>query len=453
MAAFLRRFLHNDSGSVVAIAVVAVFVLIGAAALAVDVSRYLIVKSKFRTALDSALLAGASVARERNVEQVVNEFFHANMPENYMGTNLTTSIKVTTDPVNFSWTATVDAEMATLFARMIGIDKIDLLQKVSVMWDISRQVDVAFTINTSTSMCLERIRGKREDGTFVMSYRPDPQCNKLNAMKDAMHFIIEHGFQPIEGVGGPVYNVGLIPYNHKVKFPDPRRVPEELLAIERDHTDGNPDYYRDFSDAEPLQALTPLRPIASQADKNYLLTQIDLISQTPYGSGWVRSNIAVLSGALMLDPDYHTYFNGAMPGVMDPMKSDKVLVMMTDGANIGCCYAAYPEDHFSNQYLYLYAMDNAHLTGYGGEEWFTEYAEGFGLEEVGLCDRLKTAGVTIYSVVFDVDDRDPGGKEIKRVYEDCASNQQFFFDVDSAPALVRAYQTIASSFNRLRITY
>jgi hypothetical protein len=125
--------------------------------------------------------------------------------------------------------------------------------------------------------------------------------------------------------------------------------------------------------------------------------------------------------------------------------------MMTDGVNMGCCYATYPEGNYDNQYLYMYEVDNAHLTGIAKAPKMKKHQTQYGIPTEGLCDFLKKNDVTVYSIVFDVDDRDAGGKEIKEIYKSCASNNQFFFDVSSNDDLILAYKTIAQSFVKLRI--
>ena len=126
---------------------------------------------------------------------------------------------------------------------------------------------------------------------------------------------------------------------------------------------------------------------------------------------------------------------------------------MTDGANIGCCFAAFPEGNFDNQYLYLYEVDNIHLSGTTDNAYYNEWKDKYKFSKEGLCSQMKARGITIYSVVFDVQDKDPGGTEIKEVYRGCASNEDTYFDVKNSDELKAAYKKIAESFLRIRITY
>ena len=157
----------------------------------------------------------------------------------------------------------------------------------------------------------------------------------------------------------------------------------------------------------------------------------------------------------MLDPQYYSAFGGAKPSEMTDKKTDKVVVMMTDGANIGCCFAAHPEGNYDNQYLYLYEADNGHLMGLDNMSVdVKKWAKKYNIPDKSLCKQMKDAGITIYSVIYDVNDNDPGGKAIKDAYKFCASDpQQYYFDVKNEDELKLAYKTIAQSLLRIRLTY
>jgi hypothetical protein len=168
----------------------------------------------------------------------------------------------------------------------------------------------------------------------------------------------------------------------------------------------------------------------------------------------------MLTAGLMLDPDNYQYFSKdetLKPKAFGDPTADKVIIQMTDGADIGCCYGHVNGD-YNKQYQYLYKSD----MDYQG----------------ALCTDLKKsftnggANVTIFSVIFDVDDGDykdsksqniggdqrDGGKWIKDVFKSCTSNpDQFYFDVpidndnESETQIEKVYKTIAQYFYKTRI--
>lgn len=459
----LHRLIGDTAGNILIMGAGAIIMLVALVGGAVDTARYINVNSKFKDAADSALLAAAAVSNSQpDLNQVARNFFEANFPPEYMKSLILTNIEVTSDPVNMEWTATVDGEVKMQFAQFVGFETIKVSHKVKVAWDVASRMEVVFTVDTSASMCANVKRSTKEDGAFMMSYEPDFRCKKLNAMKEAMDYVIDNGLSTIAGAGGPSFYAGIVPFNHKVRLPHPDNVPAPLLAGEilratptspEQYPVGEANYYTTFDDAEPLSPVVPLTALDSQEKKDKLKDAIANIAQSPTGRGWTRSNIAALTAALMLDKQYAASFGGDEPADFDPDSVDKVVVMMTDGANMGCCYAAHPEGNYDNQYLYLYQADNAHLTGLADAPEMRKWADAYNIPEQGLCDQMKEAGITIYSVVYDVDDRDPGGQEIKNAYKKCASNEQFFFDVMSEDDLKLAYETIAQSFLKLRIIY
>jgi hypothetical protein len=224
-------------------------------------------------------------------------------------------------------------------------------------------------------------------------------------------------------------------------------VPPTIASIEP------ADYYKDFSDASPL---TPIVPLTS--DKAMLLSAIDSINLDINAKGWTRTTIGTHAAALMLDPSQNQYFGGAVPKELNSTSADKVIVQMTDGANVGCCYGNVNGD-FTKQYQYLYKSD-------------MDYQKQF-CELIKKSNSQGGSGIVVFSVVFDVEDNDfqdyksknivgeekIGGKWIKNVFSECASNEQFYFDVStnginddkSATDLEKVYAVIAQYFYQTRI--
>lgn len=449
----LQRFLKNQHGGLVVFAAILIpTVMIGVGS-AVDMSRYLNAKAKFAQSLDNSLLSAAASSKTQNVSSIARQFFNANYSAEELATLKNVNIRVTGgEGANAAaWTIHGTANVDMRFAKFVGVNDLQLEHNAKVEFDSSKQVEVVFTADTSSSMCMTTTRAPRGADGITMEYRPDPNCTKLNALKEALTYVLQYGFMPIQSAGGPTFKVGIVPFNHKVKLPNLSRIPEPLSYVETTHAKGAANYYTDFSDAEPLSATIPLTGLAAGTQQQ-LINQINGINQRPEGMGWTRSNIATLTAALMLDPDYNASFGGTRPNEFDPANTEKVVVMMTDGANIGCCFAAWPEGNYGNQYLYLYEADNAHLTGLSKAPDMRRWASQYNIPDQGICDQMKQHGVTIYSVVFDVDDRDPGGRAIKDAYRQCSSNEQFFFDVSTGDELKLAYKTIAQSFLRLRLS-
>lgn len=456
-------------GSFLILAAGALAMLVILAGAAIDISRYVTVQSKFKNAIDSALLSSVSVhqTHEQEIDRVARKFFEANFPPEYMETFDLTGLTVQTNPADFTWTMEATGQMKTVFANFLGFKDVTIHHTSKVKWDIDQRVDVVFTFDTSASMCTKTRRVQRADSDqYAIEYEPDGKCAKLESAKQSLDYVIDNSFPSVNGAQPNVY-MGIVPFNHKVKFPDTNKIPPEMAAVEARNPIGGDfgnnitytmesageGYYTNFSDAEPLSEVTPLVRVNGDAAKKKLKDRIGAVTQGPHGLGWTRNNIGTFTAALMLDPDYSQYFSGGeKPGAFGN-NIDKVVVMMTDGANIGCCWFSHPYGTFDNQYMYLYEADNAHLMGLDPASHAAQWREQYNIPDKGLCDRMKEKGITIYSIIFDVDDNDPGGKEIKNVFKKCASNDEFFFDVTDGDQLKMAYKTISQSFLKLRIVY
>jgi Flp pilus assembly protein TadG len=447
----MKKLLRNEKGSVIVLAAAGLAVLVTISAVAIDYANYTNVNTKFSAAADNALLSAAASARTQSPADVAKNFFRANFMDEMGSSFELKQLSVSSDPNGLSWNIDAAGSYEPLFGGVIGMDRIELSHSARVVWDTSKLIEVVFAVDTSSSMCMDVKRSRSSSGTFVMEYQPDASCKKLNAMKESLRYVVQHAFAPLEVEGGPLFKIGIVPFNHKVRLPNLGNIPLPLAQIETTHAKGSPAYYTNLEDAEPLAPVVPLTGIHTNGEITSLVGKIDAISQSPLGLGWTRSNIGLLTSALMLDPDYNNSFGGLRPERIGSNDIEKVVVLMTDGANIGCCFAAHPEGNFDNQYLYLYEVDNAHMSGMSNHPNLTRWQTQYGIQNEGVCDQMKQAGITIYSVVFDVDDRDPGGAEIKETLRRCSSNKQFFFDVKNSKELKLAYETIAQSFIRLRV--
>lgn len=453
----LLQFISQKKGSVLGVTALALTGLVTITGGAIDTANYMNMNTSFRNSIDNAITSAIPVIKTQDVNKVVEKFFYANFPAKYRESIKVKNIKVKQNPKDLSWTVSSSADMQTSFAKFIGISSLELNHTATVSWDTSKKVEVVFTLDTSASMCMDVAHPKDNlsGGGTTIGYTPDYTCKKLKALKEAMNYVIDEGFAVVMNNGNdPLFSVGVIPFNHKINFPDTTKVPPLFLDQEINSGFGSATYYSDLTDAEPLSAMVPLRALKTNADRTFIKNTVNNITQSPVGLGWTRSNIATLAAATMLDPVYYNYYNGsAKPDVIGSKDTDKIVVMMTDGANIGCCYASHPEGNYSNQYLYLYEVDNIHLAGTTDASYIGKWDTKYSVKSKGICQQMKENGFTVFSVVFDVDDNDPGGKEIKDAYRGCASKEDNFFDAKDSDELKRAYKTIAQSLLKIRITY
>jgi hypothetical protein len=476
----MKNISHNQKGSTIITFSVIVGVLILVIASAIGLSRYDVAKTTIQKSLDNALLSGVAltIATHRDVTTTVQKFMNANIPTNSGIT--VTSLTVTNNGLD--WTATVTASINSF--SVFDSAPITVHQTSTVQWAMPQgTIETVFTFNTSTSMCQTEVNTPQQDGSFVYSFQPDPTCTKLNWMKNALDNIVA-GLAPIKNVQGTsVYRVGIVPYNHKILLPvvnnvglDPTThimvpttqnvpIPSPLASIEASNPKGwsnnegktaGSTYYTDFSDAWPLPPVLPLTPINTTGDQTTIENYINNIQQQITGQGWVRSDTPALTAALMLDPGYLSSFNGQAPAAFTDKTAQKIVVLMADGANVGCCFSDFPDTptpNFNDQYLYTYEGDNAGLTQGTSDPSLSGFVnnQNYGIPTLGICDQLKQQGVTVYAVLLDLGANDVGAAATRAAYQSCATNPQYFFDVTDQASLQLAFQTVTESLVQLRI--
>ena len=149
----LRLFTRSQQGSVMPLVALGMFTLIGATGVAVDMGRQEIVQSRMQNALDSAGLAAGTAPGGSNLNTVVNNYFYANFPANYLGVTVN-SLTVTPNANNSVLALAVSGTVNTSFMNIFGIKTMN----VSSTSQITRQSEgmelVLVLDNTGSMNCL-----------------------------------------------------------------------------------------------------------------------------------------------------------------------------------------------------------------------------------------------------------------------------------------------------------
>jgi len=413
--------------------------LIGFAGLAVDTTRFLRAKTIVANAADHAALAAASVDGEDRVA-VAERFFNAQVPESYrQAVSIKPGgVKVRSSTGNGPVIVEVDieAEVQTILGQVVGIHKLGVQHRAQAKREVNN-LEVVMGLPASGTMCSNKGRtpntNRKVPGDTLLELTPDPGCRHFNAMKTGVKAFIDI-VKANQATAS--FKVGLVPYNAKVKFANPTMIPPSVGQSEAQG------YYADFNGFEPLGA------IQSMTSNTTLLQQaLDRMTLTPEAVAWTRTDLPTHTAGLMLDPTQRTYFPGAEE--VKPYNTrdiKKVLILMSDGSNIGCCFTNWRPGNFYNQYVYNYKPYND--------------------EQIRICKFLKENNVQIFTILFDVQESDVGGDIINNVFARCASgaysdatarednpsamlrckHRQNCYNVATDEQLVAAYKDIAQNF-------
>ena len=451
----IKYFARIESGAIMILAAIALPALLVAAGLAFEVSNYTVAKSRFNNALDQALLATAA-ARPDNPTAFAREYMTTNLLSGEGEYITLDAFTITSTSDGIRWIGEAQGTVKPHLARLIGRDGLTLRHSAKVEWSDSTTSEIVAMVDVSGTMCANFQRTREVDGAVAIDFIPDRNCTKLDMMKEALTQILTIGVGYTEGGNGlavePSYKVGIVPFSFKVRLPNPAAVPSFLLQGEIDAGYGST-YFTDLRDAEangagPLPSVVPLMPIRNDVDKANLLAAVNNITTNDAVSfnrpAWKRSSLGAQISALMLDPRYKDMFGtaGATPAAFGAPRTEKIVIMMTDSANLGCCFTNWPLGNFRGNYIYSHTPDHLALVGDGARP--------------GICKQMKDAGIEIYTVLLDVDpnDMNQDGKQILAAFKDCATSSEHAFEIPygDTETLKAAYKVIGKSLIKLRLT-
>jgi Flp pilus assembly protein TadG len=155
-----------------------------------------------------------------------------------------------------------------------------------------------------------------------------------------------------------------------------------------------------------------IEPLTS--DKTALTTKIDSFVAAGYTAGHIGTAMAWAT----LSPNWSGVWGSDRTGAeYSDADTEKYAILMTDG-------------DFNTYY-------NNASNGDSGEQ-----AE-------DLCTAMKAAGITVYTVAFEVDD----DSDAAEVMENCATDAGSYYDADSGEELEQAFRDIALRISDLRLTH
>lgn len=116
-------------------------------------------------------------------------------------------------------------------------------------------------------------------------------------------------------------------------------------------------------------------------------------------------------------------------------KTQKVIILMTDGANVRSMKRKKSDEALHNEGGVIWA--------HGGKD--DKKADD---EMEKLCENIKDEGITIYTIAFE-----GGNKHVKKLMTRCAGNGGGYYDVKKKRELKIAFSQIALLLQRLRLTH
>ena len=184
--------------------------------------------------------------------------------------------------------------------------------------------------------------------------------------------------------------------------------------------------------------------------KTTILAKID--EMLPWHRGGTMANLGLAWGWRVMSPAWRGLWGGSTPAThpldYDTPKIDKVVVLLTDGANQWYDWpGGLPGSPDSSTF------PDADYTAYGrlseGRLGTTNKSAAkteINSRMAGLCTSMKAQNITIYTVVFQVND-----SATQDLYRNCASTQDKYFQSPTNEDLQVVFQKIATELSYLRL--
>jgi Flp pilus assembly protein TadG len=428
LSSCVDQFLREREGSVAIIFAVLLIPVTVAIGMSVDLGQAVRAKTQLQVTLDAAALAAGRAYQTTSDAGVAEvkalEHFAAVLPDNVAAEITRANVNEDNAMIEIAATATVN----TTFLTLLGMDEIKIALSSSAATShgqARKNLEIAMMLDITGSMSGQKIADlKLAAKDLVQSLLPTEE-----AAKHARIAIVPFSETVRPGSDVLARAIGAPPASKSVRDVSGRRRTYWLTACvsERVGVDA-------FTDAAPAAGSyagpaytsdgsclpgSEILPLTS--DKSMLDARIDDLSAT----GWTAGQIGTAWAWYVLAPSW----SDVWPLGSEPAASSddvmKVAVLMTDG------------------------------------EYNTDYRQGIQTRTIGgapdngssdsqarqLCAPMKAAGVTVYTVGFQLTD-----SNAIETMTGCASGESYAFLADDGSQLRQAFRDIAFRLSDLRLT-
>ena len=491
----LRRTLpiwrNADAGATPFVAI-AIVILVASVGTAIDSGRGYLVKSHLSQALDAAALAGGRGVFSQTRDDDIRMFFNANFPGEYLDA-VVTGPTIQVDANNEEIALSATAVIPTTFMRVLGFETLTVRSE-TVVRRSNRGMELVLVMDNTGSMAGAKINAMKSAATELVNILygnretiPNfwigvvPYVATVNVGSSRTGWLLADNPSILYSQGGswkgcvearnPPYeedqaealpsvqewrrhywasNKGKIYKNQQgTTFPPDNPWPPivETTAAGNNATGPN------------LGCGPPIIPL--QSSKQVALNAIAAMG--PWSRGGTMGNLGLAWGWRVLSPDWRGMWGAPSPDTLpmdyDTPLMDKVIVMLTDGVNEWYDYPGYapgcggisncPSTNQGSANI----PNDADYTAYGrlseGRLGTTVNATARGIinnRMTSLCTALKAKGITLYTIVLQVNDT-----ATQNLYRNCASEPEYYFLSPTANELSAIFRQIATQLSNLRL--
>ena len=450
----LRDFLADRGGNVAIITAFALIPLLVIAGGATDIARHEAYRVQLQDGVDRAVLAAASLAQKRSVEDTVNDYldtlgFVDDVTLEYASQKTLNAKQVTVTaryPMQAGFLPLIGINTMMVTASATAVERAQNIE-ISLILDISGSmregkptkigllrpaaknfIDALVTADTAsyTSLSIVPFAGSVNPGAVVM---------------DGLGVPRQHSYSSCVEFVNADYGVGLIPFNQRTQLP---HFTYYNNTTPYSGNNGSGVAYTGLKWSWCPEERTSITYLSNNATT--LKAKIDDLEMHD-GTG---TAIAMNWGMMLLEPAAQPLVAMAAASGMVPAafanrpapfndgNTLKFIVLMTDG-EISAQYRP-------KQYAYPRPCNAATSDGSSGAcATVPQSAADAVTRMYAVCNRAKANNVTVFTIGFQVN------ATSKTQMTNCASSPSHFYDV-SGLDINTAFQSIATSIQKIRLT-
>lgn len=393
-----RRFQRDERGNIAMMTALMAVMIVGVSALAIDASRGFSAKSDLANASDAValMLAKSGEDDEADLRAQADAYLARHYPGESGARLSVVSIEKDGDVVSVQLANNID----TTLGRILKRDNLDIGAASQAVYS-ETEMDIALVLDTTGSMGWPATGG----GT------------KMQALKSAANGMANE----IETLASGNVRMSVVPFS-------------DYVNVGADNA--NAPWLRVVGNRSDFKGCVGSRPAPRDETPAFGTARIPGLSGIECGApvqGLTTNFNSVRSAIDSLEPRGFTYMpaglawgwrslqSNAQPLTAEVRRSEKVIVMMTDGSNTR-----------SKNGLRHDRRDN----GRDADR-----------KTQALCSAIKDDNITVYTIAYEVSDN-----ATRNLLEGCATSSNNFFNARDAGDLNDAFREIGASLNQLRIS-
>lgn len=402
--ALLGDFARNIHGNIALMFGLFLFVILGAAGIAIDLQRSGLIRAEVHEATDAALLAatryksGHPNADNSELTKIARKVFDNGITDK--SAIAIDAFEISFDNASDTFALDVGGGINTLIMGMFGQEYIDLTTRAEAKLGKTPLLEVAMALDTTGSM---------------------NQHGKISTMRNAARDLVKTVFEEADAD----VKIGVVPFAQYVNVGAAYGSAGWLSnpGVAWMGCVGSRSYPYNTLDTDYaankipglLGAPCPAKLMPLSSDPDALETMIGNLN--PNGYTYIPAG---LTWAWNLLTPTEPFSEGISFEALKAERGVKALILMTDGENTRA--PDYPTHNST-----IVALANQ-LTK-------------------EICVNIKNDEIVVYTIAFEVTD-----PEIKDILEGCATSPSYFFDAASANQLIDAFATIASSLRSISLS-